>query len=235
MLTLGYSEWANLGDYLGVIPCYFALHERLKEPFEILLPLDLKKYNGIVDLFKIQKFCSNCDFIDCGKNYLRFTTINVENYDYNCGIPKRTIAFRQGIEQVLGVELNLTNKKPIMFVPFKYRDNDKTYVGDRTLEAFKRDSRRKYNILKNSGLFDLPNFEFLNYNKSVLSICTDILSSKNSFISTFTGVSVLAHFLGKDIDLYYDKEIEFWENNNIQQTFSHHYYNDGSARLININ
>jgi hypothetical protein len=235
MLTLGYNDWANLGDYLGVVPVYFALYELLKEPFEILLPLDLKKYRGIEDLFKIQKFCSYCDFIDCGKRYLKFTTLHVDDYDYNCSIPKRTLAFKLGLEQSLGIKLNLTSKKPLLNIPFKEINSNVSFVGDRTLEAYKRDPRRKYNMLKDSGLFNTSDFIFLNYNNSVLSICMDILSSNKPFISTFTGVSVLAHFIGKDIDLYYDKDIEFWENYNIQQTFSHHYYNDGSARLININ
>jgi hypothetical protein len=73
---------------------------------------------------------------------------------------------------------------------------------------------------------------FLDYNKSMMENAYIISKSTKPFISTFTGISVLADLLGKEQYVLWGEDIRNWDNKPIEYSFDKHYYRDRGAKLM---
>jgi len=102
------------------------------------------------------------------------------------------------------------------------------------------DERRASNTLSH-----LNQFEFLDYNNDLLTNCYIIKKSSKPFITSLTGVAVLADLLNKETYVTWnqdDWQPQFrrgenitWDNGkDIDRIFKKHFYGNRKSKLIHI-
>ncbi len=234
----------NLGDFLNSFPILSGLAKELDDTIKLVLPDNFKQYNGLREFFEYQDIIDSVYFqseiynMD-GSKYL-FLSYPQEEFKYLTErplVPIETLRYSKFIKDAYS---HLTGDVDEEFC-FRVEpmasaiDPDLYVVGDRWNKIV--DTRRDWNILKKSGLFDDPSrFYFLDYEKcSTMQIARIILNSNKPFIGTFTGSGMLADLLKKEtICVYDDSMLPLWNGMKIEYSYWKHFFGDRKSSLAYI-
>ena len=110
-------------------------------------------------------------------------------------------------------------------------------IGDRwsPSDAPDVDDRRKSNLIKSSGIVDSVDTYYLDYTDSLMYNLSIIHQNPNPFITTFTGIAVLADLMKKETIVLWDDEMGKWQGNKIEYEFKQHFFSDRGCKLVHIN
>jgi hypothetical protein len=153
---------------------------------------------------------------------------------YDMSMPGETYRAQQNAELDNNIGIIVDNNFEFV-VPELNLDWDisKDLVGERSHHS-RRHQRKEY-FLGPSGHFN--NCLFLDYKDSILINAWKVKKCQGVFISTFTGISIMADLMKKNHVVAWDQEsvddcLLDGQNCTVEKMFNRHYYEDRNAQLI---
>lgn len=220
----------NLGDTCNILPVLSGIAKSYG-PIELVVRDKMKSFKGIKELFQAQEciksfgFESECEF----GVYEVLPLMNIEDRSLNR--PWETQRYEQSAKENLKLGFTVDDDFILTVPNKKVPKTNKYIVGDRAYSQG-ADQRRMFDALRKSGKFPEEKCEYLDYNKSLIYNLNLIKKNPNPFMTTFTGISILADLMLKETMVFYPKELEFWDNKPIQYSFNQHFYRDRRTELI---
>lgn len=228
----------NLGDFFNCMPVLSGIFRATNDPIRLVTSPSFRQFNGFREFMEFQPCIGELvyrdEIINMDEQSYIVMTYSAEEFRYLTERPYRPI-------ETMRCEKFISDNYP--HVRFKVDDDFKFLargdyarniylVGDRWASV--TDTRRDWNILKDSGLFDdETKFQFLDYTQPLLDNAGLILSSDKPFIGTFTGSGMLADLLGvENWCLWDEKSMTNWNGAPIEYSYWKHYYQNRSNRLI---
>lgn len=240
-----YCPWTNnLGDFLNVMPVFSGLAKSLGDTIRLVVADDHKKINGFKEFFLYQPMFEQVLFrsevIGMEENTYTIVAYSQEEFKHLTERPNRPIETMRHEKFVRDNYPHLTfevDDDLILQTTNPWYNGPKTnmiIVGDRWSSVV--DTRRSWNILKDSGHFnDETKFQFLDYSHSLMENACLIQQSNKSFIGTFTGSGMLADLLGVESVCLWDDSMIGWNGAPIEYSYWKHYYTDRNNHLCHVN
>jgi hypothetical protein len=227
----------NLGDTCNILPVLSGLYKSTGEKIHLIVRDKMKNFKGFKQLIECQEFISKLDFEstyeNTGENVIPVYLMS--NYDTHFNRPYETIRYENYLKS-LGYEFEV-NDDFILDIPYKktkYEDTELYVIGDRSYSK-NADTRRSFDILKNTGYFSEHKCVFLEYNNDLIHNLNIIRNSIKPFITTFTGIAILADLMYKETMVCYGTDIENWDGFPIDKSYKQHFYRNRNCELVNLN
>ena len=96
------------------------------------------------------------------------------------------------------------------------------------------DTRRKTNVVEHGAQPDPSKVVYLDYSKDLLYNLNLIQCSNKPFISTFTGIGILADLMYKETIVCWDEDMRTWDGHPVEFDFIRHYYGNRSSKLVHV-
>ncbi len=211
-----HNRLSNVGDFVYCLFVFEYLNRKHSLTFDLRIPNNFeRRIPGFCDLFRYQPYINSCDYVKNEKNISDFTEFDLSNNAYDTFYAQYFVNY---FCETLGVECdynkdfelhipNLTNQEDLDFY------SNKIIVGDRMSNAL--DRRRSHHLLRRSCRFEGSDYFYVNETFPFLVNCAIIKASKHPFHSTWTGISIIANMMNKELILYYDDQIEQWPKNTV--------------------
>lgn len=219
---------SNLGDFLNVLPVLSGLSKSYGK-ISLNIKSDMRKFNGIKHFLMYQDIFEDVNFSDEVFLYGNIPTISSWTRE-DKGHKDRPIEtcryenwIRDNYKLDFVVDDNFTLKVEELNLPV---DQNVSYGGDRWSGQGIDVRRRSWTLAH------LANIIFLNYNNTMMENAYYIKNSNKTFISTFTGISVIADLLNKDQLVLWPDELKYWDNKPIQYSFEKHFYANRNSKLM---
>jgi hypothetical protein len=219
----------NLGDFSHCLPALSGLYGHVGEKFRFVICDRLERFRGIKELLSAQEMFEEVLFVHELRNQniqgiLIDDTGRKDNHGLNCGIAHRYYNF---LKDNLRIDFKIDDTFELQ-IPNSSIDKmpDKILVGDRwsTKDAPDVDDRRLSNLIEGSGILDGLDTYYLDYTKNLVYNCNLIKYNNKPFITTFTGIAVLADLMKKETIVLYDDDMDNWNNKPLGEIFNDHFY-----------
>lgn len=211
---------SNMGDFLNCLPVLSGIFLEYG-PIDLVIQNDMKKFNGFKDLLSYQEMFSSVKLQSEEKSNLKShlwfnSWIQVEYDGIN---PIETSRYEKYIKSNYGLSFD-TDSLFQLQIPNLVTKQFDSVVGDRCVKTAS-DTRRNHNVLRDSQKFS--DCYFLDFSRSCF-YNANIMKNCNKFITTFTGIAVMADLMNIPFDLYYTKEFDGWADQSIEYTYKKHFY-----------
>lgn len=229
---------ANLGDFLNAMPVLSGLSKDYQ--LNLVVRHETKKFKDFLEFLFYQNIFNDVDYdinvrsiTDCIQlsSWARMDQTDphrpIETCRYENWLRDRytDISFQVDDAFELAVpELEIDSY------------DDKYIVGDRwgSTEDKTVDTRRYSNIIRDYSTLDVSKLHFLNYKESIFSNAAIIKKNPNKFITTFTGIGILADLLNKPSYVCWYDDMKNWDNNTVDFDWRRHYYTNRHTKLIYV-
>ena len=233
----------NLGDFVNVFPVLSGLTAKYGK-IHLIVRHEMKKFKEFKEFLMYQGFFYDISFDDAADMsppiaILSSWTRETKNDPYR---PVETCRYENWLKDNYKLDFEVDDNFVIKYPKYDIElDDTKSYCGDRWNGPW-IDNRRSVHTL--SGL---NNVNFLNYEDSLLVNCYKIAESKLPFITSFTGIGMIADLLNKETIVLWSPEFwnpEYrtkdnnisWDNGkDINKVFEKHFYLNRKAKLVHIN
>jgi hypothetical protein len=224
------NSTANLGDFVNAIPVLSGI-EKSYGKLDFIIRGEMRKFKGIKEFLMYQDIFSSVEFDDdvflYGDNILQLSSWTRE--DKNTAYrPTETCRYENWIKDHYKIEFEVDDSFTLNVPELSMTIKSGHYSGDRW-SGNGIDSRRNSNILST-----LDNVNFLDYNNTLLENAYLIKYCESPFISTFTGIAVIADLLNKPQIVLWGDDLFNWDNKPIQLTFEKHFYTNRNSKLVYI-
>lgn len=232
-----YSDIHNLGDFMHCLPALSGIKKHYGDDLSFVISDRLMRFKGIKELLMYQGIFEEVLFQHEITDRPPGLVIRDDEYDDGCG-PESLVSRR--------VYNNLRRNHGMDF-PFDYNfllrvpelDSDHVddyMVGDRwsLQDTVEIDERRNSYILKNNGLFEKDNVITLDYSNDLLYNCSLIKYNNKPFITTITGIAVVADLMGKETYVLWDDDLRHWQGFSIEQIFRMHFFKNRDCKLMYV-
>lgn len=246
MLKILCDRTHNLGDFINVMPVFSGLAKACGDTIRLVVSDQHKKIKGFREFFEYQPMFHEVLFRSevFGMREETYTIVSYseEEFKFLTERPNRPIEtlrhekFVRDNYQHLTFEVDddliLETDETIDLSDWS---KELRIVGDRWSSVI--DTRRSWNILKDSGHFDDEKFHFLDYDQSLMWNASIIKYSNHPFIGTFTGSGMLADLLGVENWCFYDQSMidPPWNGMPIEYSYWKHYYSSRNNHLCHVN
>ena len=218
----------NLGDFLLFLPVLSGISKKYGKQ-TLVMKSGMRKFKDLVPLLEYQSFIDKACFIDdpeiAGKTGF-YVSSWIDEKDHNGIRPIETTRYETWLKRNTSLEFEVDDEFVISVPDLGYDFSDIQFCGDR-VPTPGYDSRRKVGQLAH-----LPGLSFLDYNDGLLVNAYKIKNGKGPFISTFTGISVLADLLSVDQLVLWGEDLRDWDNKPIEYALEKSYYRDRKSRLM---
>lgn len=229
---------ANLGDFVQSLPVLSGLVQKYGK-VDFVIRHEMKKFKGIKEFLMYQDLFNSVEFDDdvfiYGEIVILSSWTREDKNDPNR--PIETCRYENWLKDRYGLQFDVNDNFEIQFPHVDAYIGDSYYVGDRWDDA-DIDARRETNVLSH-----LDGYDFIDYNKDILTNCYIIKNSKKPLITNFTGIGMIADLLNKECYVVWKAEDwnpEFrvgddvtWDNGkNIDKVFEKHFYLNRKAKLV---
>ena len=113
---------------------------------------------------------------------------------------------------------------------------DKIIIGDRwsSKQDPSVDTRRNTNVIENGVNPDPSKVFYLDYSKPLMYNLNIIKNNPNPFITTFTGIGIIADLMNKETIVGWDEDMRVWDGRPVEFDFSRHYYGNRKSKLVHV-
>lgn len=226
----------NLGDFSHCLPALSGLYKKLGHKINFVICDRLQRFKGIKELFLEQEMFERVSFYYEGKfdhkNCIMIDDTGADGLYGDSAIVTHRYAnfikYNYKIDFDVDEEFDL--QVPNLNIDYQ---NDKIVIGDRwsPSDAPDVDERRYSNMIESSGKIKPEDALYLDYTNDLIYNCSMIKYNKNPFVSTFTGISVLADLMHKEQIVLWGEDIRNWDNKPIINSFKQHYFQNRKAKL----
>lgn len=227
---------ANLGDFLNAMPVMSGIVNSYGK-FELIIRHEMKKFNGIKEFLLYQDLFTDVVYDDeiilYGDKPLFMSSWTRE--DRNSDIrPVETCRYENWMKDNYNLNFEVDDDFKLKIPDVELNLNNNFHIlGDRWDETSDAtvDSRRKTRVLKDSGRFNDNQVVYLDYSNDIIFNANIIKQSSKPFITTFTGIGILADLMGKETYVLWDDDMEFWDGRPVQFDYERHYYGNRKSKL----
>lgn len=228
----------SLGDFLNSMPVLSGIAKNVGNKINLLIRPEMERFNGILELLRYQSIFNSVHFVNQnphdGKVYM-LSSVTREDKNFSAR-PTETCRYENHFRDNYNISFDVDDDFILEVPTIDIEIKDTYYVGDRWTNN--SDSRRTDN-----NLTFLDNVEFVNYNNSLMINTAIIKNLRKPFITTFTGIAVIADLMNVDSYVVWKPEIwapEYrngdnilWDGGkNIDQVFAKHFYLNRKSKLV---
>jgi hypothetical protein len=223
----------TLGDFANGFPAYDGL-ARQHGPFPMILPNAMRMFNGIKDFVSYQGFVSAVLFEDEVKDCSGILSVHelpagMFKMKYGGRIegfarPFVTCHVESFLKEHLKLDFDVSDSYSLKVKDVDVDSGDHIWAGDRWPETL--DHRRAHSFMSH-----LPGLTFLDYKQSIFHNLNIIRKSEYPFVSTFTGVSILADLINKPNVVLWDEDMRNWQGWSPEFSYRRHYFADRNSYI----
>jgi hypothetical protein len=231
---------ANLGDFMNAMPVLSGISKSTNEKIELIIRPEMRKFNGLKQLLKKQEMFADVNFKDevfvygAVKNLSSWTRM-----DQNDPMrPVETCRYENWFKDNYKIDFNVDDdfELKIEDVVMEASLRDKIIIGDRW--GYKQDptidSRRATNVIEQNVQLEGLNVKFLDYNDDITYNCNLIKYSNHPFVTTFTGIGIVADLLNKETIVCWGDDMRVWDGHPVEYDFIRHYYGNRKSKLVYV-
>jgi len=226
---------ANLGDFMNGMPVISGIvnsHGKV----DLVIRNEMRKFTGITEFLMYQDLFTDVSFDDdviLYGDYVNLSSWTREDKN-DPNRPVETCRYENWLRDNYKLDFQVDDSFEI-----KVKDldvdyfSDKTIVGDRWNHAT-IDNRRKTNVVEHGAKPDPNKVVYLNYSNDLMHNCYIIKNNPNKFITTFTGVGIIADLMNKETIVCWDEDMRIWDGRPVEFDFERHYYLDRKSKLVHV-
>lgn len=228
----------NLGDFANCLPALSGFYKLTGHKMSFSICDRLQRFVGLKELLLAQEMFSDVKFMHEESLPDRYIVIDDQDQEENLGhIPTATFKYANSIRKGYGIQFDIDDEFELNIpkLDIDYM-TDKVLVGDRwsSNDAPDVDTRRYSYMIKDSGILNHKDTFYLDYTKDLLYNCSLIKYNPNPFVTTFTGIGILADMMRKDQYIVWGDDLHNWNNKPIEYSFKMHYFMNRNSKLVYI-
>lgn len=228
----------NLGDFAHCLPALSGLYKKTGMKMVFIICDRLERFKGIRELLSAQEMFTEVKFMREITNLPEYIMVDDSgpegDYRLSAGVVHKYTNF---IKMNYGIDFKADDDFELQVPEMVVEDvRDKILVGDRwsTKDAPDVDGRRLSNLIESSGILNGLPTHYLDYSKDLVYNCNLIKYNNRPFVTTFTGIAIMADLMKKRTAVVYDDDMINWNNKPILQTFDAHFYKDRKCSVYYI-
>lgn len=229
----------NLGDFANCLPALSGFYKKYGEKISFSICDRLQRFIGLKELLLAQEMFCDVKFMHEESLPNEFIVIDDQDQEENTdNVPIATFKYANSIRKVYGINFDIDEdfelNIPKLYTPFL---DDTILIGDRwsSNEAPDVDTRRYSYMIRDSGIMRKKNVHYLDYTKDLLYNCALIKNNHHPFVTTFTGIGILADLMKKDQYILWGDDLVNWNGKPIEHSFDMHYFKNRNSKLVYIN
>jgi len=225
----------NLGDFSNALPVISGLSLYDKRPIDLVIKNGMRKFNGIKELLLQQPCINSVEFDDevyfnGGINLSSWTRMDQDDPNR----PIETCRYENWVRDNYKLDFKVDDDFELQFTSMEVEDTgDKTVIGDRWNHAT-IDTRRKTNVVEHGANPDPSKVFYLDYTKPICYNLSIIKNSPRHFVTTFTGIGILADLMNKETICCWDEDMRMWDGHPVEYDFIRHYYGNRKSKLVYV-
>ena len=230
----------NLGDFANSLPVISGLSKFIGSRINLILRNDTVKFNGIKEFLMYQSCIDRVYFDNDPKIKDLSKILHVREAGYihqnNNNRPHVTRLIESWIKDTYKIPFEVDDAFELKIEDRTIDISNRYIIGDRS-DKLSSDRRRSSNMIRHRANPDESKVQYLDYSNSIMHNLNIIIKSSKPFITTFTGIGVLADLMNKETIVCWDEDIRIWPPENghdIQYTFNRHHYADRKAKLLHV-
>jgi hypothetical protein len=226
---------ANLGDFANALPVISGISKYKNEKIHLIIRPEMRKFNGIKELLKYQPMIEDVDFSDDllvfgdVMNLSSWTRMDQEDENR----PVETCRYENWVNDNYRMLFEVDDKFELQVKDEPMEFTDLYIIGDRWNHPT-IDTRRKTQVVKDGVNPDESKVHYLDYSKPIMENLNLIRYSYKPFITTFTGVGILADLMNKETIVCWDEDMRMWDGHPVEFDFKRHYYADRKSKLVHV-
>lgn len=242
MLTVISPRIQNLGDFAHCLPTLSGYHKTFNERIQFCISARMRRFKGIKDMLMHQGIFSEVFFTDeNSKEPFSERPVAIDDTGPDWGNRGEALAasrfynhFKMSTNLKFDLDREFELKTYNTYVQHVHKD--KIIVGDRWSpnQAPDVDERRFSNHLESSGILSEYDTHYLDYSQDLLYNMHLIKYNPNPFVTTFTGIGILADLMKKETYILWDEDMRFWNNKTVEDDYRLHYWKDRNSKLVYI-
>ncbi len=229
---------ANLGDFANALPVISGLSlSDGGRPVDLVIRGEMKKFVGIKELLLQQPCINSVEFDD---EVFFNGAINLSSWtrmDQNDpNRPIETCRYENWVRDHYQINFQVDDNFELLIDPMNgiaMETTSKYIIGDRWNHPT-IDTRRKIQVVKDGVNPDPEKILYLDYNKSLMYNLNMIKNSPKPFITTFTGIGILADLMNKETIVCWDEDMRMWDGHPVEYDFKRHYYGNRKSKLVYV-
>jgi hypothetical protein len=226
---------ANLGDFANALPVISGISKYKNEKIHLIIRPEMRKFNGIKELLKYQPMIEDVDFSDdllvfgSVMNLSSWTRMDQEDENR----PVETCRYENWVNDNYRMLFEVDDKFELQVKDEPMEFTDLYIIGDRWNHPT-IDTRRKTQVVKDGVNPDESKVHYLDYSKPIMENLNLIRYSYKPFITTFTGIGILADLMNKETIVCWDEDMRMWDGHPVEFDFKRHYYGDRKSKLVYV-
>jgi len=230
---------ANLGDFCNALPVISGISKYAKEKIHLIIRPEMRKFNGIKEFLKYQDMIEDVDFSDDLLVFGDVMTISswTRMEQEEADRPIETCRYENWVNDNYRMLFQVDDDFEIQVEPIDVEDvTDKTIIGDRwsAKQDPSVDTRRNTNVVEHGANPDPSKVFYLDYTKPIMYNLNIIKNNPNPFVTTFTGIGIIADLMFKETIVCWDEDMRTWDGHPVGFDFKRHYYADRYSKLVYV-
>ena len=227
---------ANLGDFCNALPVISGLSKYKNEKIDLIIRSEMRKFNGLKEFLSYQPMFSSIEFDDELFTYgtimelSSWTRMDQNNKDR----PIETCRYENWAKDLYRIDFEVDDQFEILVDDTEVDCfKDRTIVGDRWNHQT-IDTRRKTNVVEHGASLDPAKVYYLDYSKPIMHNLNIIKQNPNPFVTTFTGIGIIADLMNKETIVCWDEDRRIWDGHPVEFDFRRHYYGNRKSSLVYV-
>ena len=227
---------ANLGDFMNAFPVLSGLAKR--EKIKLVIRNEMRKFNGIKEFLMYQDIFDDVSFEDevfvSGNIVVLSSWTRMDRNDPNR--PIETCRYENWLRDEYGLNFEVDDDVEIKVKHIDIPEYHGMIIGDRWSKQQDPnvDSRRYTNVIENGTKLDRNKVVYMDYTQSLMHNCNLIKQNPHPFITTFTGIGIIADLMNKETIVGWDEDMRTWDGHPVEFDFARHYYGNRKSRLVHV-
>lgn len=227
---------ANLGDFMNAFPVMAGLAKKYK--IDLVIKQEMSKFIDFKEFLFYQDIFESVSFDNETSLYqsvvLSSWTHMTKN---NANRPVETCRYENFLKDNYELDFEVDDDC-VLQVPDIDIDchADKFIIGDRwgKESCADVDDRRLSHVIRDGANLDPDKCYYLDYTRSIFENCSIIKNNPNKFITTFTGIGIIADLMMKETVVCWDEDMRVWDDKPVEFDWERHYYQDRRSQLIYV-
>jgi hypothetical protein len=225
---------ANLGDFANALPVISGISKYINDPVDLIIRGEMKKFVGIKELLLFQPCIKSVEFDDDvffngAMNLSSWTRIDQNDKNR----PVETCRYENWVNDNYKMMFEVDDDFQLLVKDEPMEFIDLYIIGDRWNHAT-IDTRRKTQVVRDGVNPDKSKVHYLDYSKPIMENLNIIRYSYKPFITTFTGVGILADLMNKETIVCWDEDMRMWDGQPVEYDFKRHYYGNRKSKLVHV-
>jgi hypothetical protein len=230
---------ANLGDFCNALPVISGISKSVGHKIHLIIRPEMRKFNGIKEFLQHQKMIKDVDFSDDLLVFGDIMTLSswTRMQQEDADRPVETCRYENWVRDNYQLDFRVDDDFEVQVEPTPVEDvTDKTIIGDRwsAQQDPAVDTRRNTNVVEHGVNPDPTKVFYLDYTKPIMYNLNLIKNNPNPFVTTFTGIGIIADLMNKETIVCWDEDMRTWDGHPVGFDFKRHYYADRYSKLVYV-